>query len=98
MLHLANLQLEIRSAEQVQKSRSGVQFRFLISFDPGSETLPRSGARELVIENLETEELPENAQAEVIGCEQILDTTRKGSLKSDRLKQSIFGERSSTAR
>ena len=98
MLHLANLQLEIRSAEQVQKPRSGVQFRFLISFDPGSGTLPRSGARELVIENLEKEELLENAQAEVIGCEQILDTARKGGPKSDRWKQAVFGERSSTAR
>ena len=94
MLHLANLQLEIRNAEQVQKPRSGVQFRFLISFDPGPETLPRSSARELVIEK---EELPENAQAEVIGYEQIPNTTRKRGPKSNRWKPAIF-DRGSTAR
>ena len=78
MLHLANLQLEIRSTEQVQKSQSAVQFRFLISFDPGSATAP-SQWRELVIENLEPEELAEHAQAEAIGREQTLDTAFQGS-------------------
>ena len=99
MSHLANLQLEIRSTEQLQKaSRSGVQFRFLISFDPGSETVPSQG-RELVIEHLEKEELPGHAQTEVIiGCEHILDITRQGSPRTDGLTQGIFGGMSCTER
>lgn len=95
MLHLANLQLETRSTEQAQKS---LQFRLLISFDPGSEALP-SQWRELVIENLEKEELPEHAQVEVIiGCGRVLGAGRQGSPGGGGLKQATFGERSSTTR
>jgi hypothetical protein len=61
--HNVNLQLEIRSITAARES-NGLRFKFVFSFNPGSENLPPWNWRELELEHFESDESNHDMQSD----------------------------------